>query len=143
MKNKWDNRFLELAKHISSWSKDPSTKCGAIITKGKFIISLGFNGFPAGCDDNSKLYSDRNKKYMRVIHAEKNAIFSARKNLNNHTIYIYPLAPCSQCAAAIIQVGIKRVVTKKTTKELLDRWGDSLKESFNMLHEAGVDFIEI
>lgn len=137
--DKWDARFYELAAHIARWSKDPSTKCGAVITRGKFIVSIGFNGFPAGCLDDDSIYNDRPRKYARVIHAEKNAIFSAKQNLENCTIYVYPFPPCAQCAAAIVQVGIKRVVTKKATPELLKRWGDSIGEALSMFNEAGVE----
>ena len=105
---KWDKRFLTLAEHIASWSKDPSTKCGAVIVSGKKIISVGYNGFPAGCKDDNALYQNRDRKYLRVIHAEQNAIYTARENLEllECTIYIHPLPPCAQCAAAIIQVGL-------------------------------------
>ena len=71
----WEMRFLELASTVAGWSKDPSTKCGAVICDEKFIVSLGFNGFPAGCRDDKEIYLNRDRKYARVIHAEKNAIF--------------------------------------------------------------------
>ena len=138
---KWDKRFLTLAEHIASWSKDPSTKCGAVIVSGKKIISVGYNGFPAGCKDDNALYQNRDRKYLRVIHAEQNAIYTARENLEllECTIYIHPLPPCAQCAAAIIQVGIKRVVAPKIIdKELQKRWNNSIIETNAMFNEAGV-----
>lgn len=64
---KWVKRFIELAYLVSSWSKDPSSKCGAVITKGKKIISVGFNGFPAGTIDAKNLYENREIKYLRVV----------------------------------------------------------------------------
>ena len=53
MSDKWDIRFLELAKHISAWSKDPSTKvgCVAIGNHGQ-VLSQGYNGFPRGILDS-------------------------------------------------------------------------------------------
>ena len=140
MSIKWDRRFLSIAKNVSLWSRDPSTKCGAVITRGKFVVALGFNGFPTGVSDANDLYADREKKYKRVLHAELNAILSAKQDLTGCTVYVYPLPPCSQCAAAIIQTGITRVVTLNPTKDLEERWGASLKEATDMFAEAKVDF---
>ena len=82
MDNKWDGRFVELASHIAKWSKDPSTKCGAVIVRSdKTIASVGYNGFPRGLDDSGKLYDNRSVKYDRVIHAEMNAILNASESL--------------------------------------------------------------
>ena len=143
MSKKWDKRFLELAEHVAGWSKDPSTKCGAVITKGKFIVSLGFNGFPADTSDDPEIYDDRPRKYLRVLHAEMNAILSAKQDLTGCTVYVHPFPPCSQCAAAIIQSGVVAVVTKKPTAELKERWGDSISESRAMFEEAGVHCVEL
>jgi len=109
---KWDKRFLDLAKHISQWSKDPSTKCGAVITNDKnHLVSVGFNGFPPGVWDNDEWLNDRDMKLKIVRHAEANAIYYASlSRLYSQTIYVYPIPPCTQCASAIIQAGIRRVV---------------------------------
>jgi dCMP deaminase len=136
--HKWDERFLALAQWIAGWSKDPSTKCGAIITRGKHVVSLGFNGFPAGCDDSAILYEDRKLKYPRIIHAEINAILSSKQDLTDCTIYVSPLLPCSRCAAAIIQSGITTVISYTPTPEHTERWGESMKTSKAMFEEAGV-----
>jgi dCMP deaminase len=135
---KWDRRFFNLAREIASWSKDPSTKCGAVIAKGNVMISSGYNGFPAGTSDDEDIYNDRERKYARVIHAELNAILYARENLEDATIYVYPFPPCSQCAAAIIQSKIKRVVTREPSEDLKLRWGVSLREAALMFAEAGI-----
>jgi dCMP deaminase len=104
----WDKRFLELAALVGGWSKDPSTKVGAVIVRpDRTIASLGYNGFPRGVDDT---YKDREHKLLRTVHAEMNAILSAREPVNGYTLYVTPLCPCSNCAAAIIQSGIKRIV---------------------------------
>ena len=95
---KWDQRFIEMAQLVASWSKDPSTQAGAVITNGKSVVSLGFNGFPAGTDDSPEMYTNRERKYRRVIHAEKNAMAFARCHLTGCTIYVTH-APCSPCAA--------------------------------------------
>ena len=79
MLDKWDMRFLALAEHVSEWSKDPSTQVGAVIThsRSKRVISLGFNGFPAGVEDTEERLEDRTTKYEMVVHAEQNALMFA------------------------------------------------------------------
>ncbi len=134
----WDKRFLSLAQHIAGWSKDPSTKCGAVIVRGKRIVSLGFNGFPAGTRDDQSLYLDREEKYRRVIHAEQNAMAFANCDLTGCTIYVWPFHPCSQCAAMIVQRGVSRVVTAPASADLVDRWGASLESAMGLLEEGGV-----
>lgn len=141
MRNKWDVRFLELAKLISTWSKDPSTKCGAVITRDKTIISLGFNGLPKGIEDNPEVLNNRELKYEMILHAEDNALLYARQNLTGCSIYTYPFPPCSRCAAKIIQSGIVRVIAPTPPKDLLERWGASLELSQNMYNQADVLYL--
>jgi dCMP deaminase len=106
--DKWDRRFLELAHVVSKWSKD-RTKVGAVIVDRRRVVSLGFNGFPAGVEDLPELYEDRDTKLLMIVHAETNAIVSARELLSGCTIYT-SFPPCAGCAGNIIQAGIKRVV---------------------------------
>lgn len=143
MSEKWDKRFLDLAKHVANWSRDPSTQVGAVITRGKFVVSLGYNGFPAKCSDDETLYNDRKIKYARILHGEMNAILSAKQDLAGCTIYVHPFMPCSQCAAAIIQTGIIRVVTICPSNELKIRWGQSMKETTALFAEAGIIYDEL
>ena len=108
---RWDARFLEMAKVVASWSKDPSTKVGAVIVRpDKTVCSVGFNGFPRFVDDSPGQYADRNIKYPQVKHAEENAILFAREHLAGYTLYVYPLRTCCPCSGDVIQAGIKRVV---------------------------------
>lgn len=139
MDKKWDNRFLNLARLVSGWSKDPSTKCGAVITRGKQIVSVGFNGFPAGVDDSEHLYADRDKKYRRILHAEQNAILFAKQDLTGCTCYVYPMQPCSNCTAMLIQAGVSRIVSPKATKEQEARWRESFQSAKDMLGDVGFD----
>jgi dCMP deaminase len=136
---KWDQRFLELAKLVSTWSKDPSTKVGAVITDDRRIISVGYNGFPEGVLDSSERYSNREIKYKYMVHAERNALLFANTSLKNTTLYTYPFMPCSECAGMIIQSGIKRVVTLINTNE---RWKESFEITKNMFDEAGVSLTQ-
>lgn len=141
---KWDDRFLKLAEEISTWSKDPSTQCGAVIVdQQNRIISTGYNGFPQKINDNPMHLVDRKKKYEKVIHAEMNAILFANRDLTGCTLYVHPLPPCSRCAVIIIQSGITRVVSKKPSPEHILRWGDSLDLTYGMFHEANIEILNL
>lgn len=139
---KWDKRFLDHAHTVADWSRDPSTKVGAIIVDGDHNIrAAGFNGFARGIDDTDERLSDRDIKYMLMTHAEANAIAtSARMGVKIEGCTIYStLFPCTSCCGLIIQSGIKRVVTTKPSDELLERWGDQFKISKMMFIEAGIE----
>lgn len=134
--SKWDKRFIELAKHVADWSKDPSTKVGAVIVDEYHrIISIGFNGYAKGVLDDD--LHNREIKYAKIIHAEINAILFAKRDLSNHTIYT-TFVPCPQCAAAIIQSGIKRVVAAHVSNDLFKRWEAKINITDNMFEEASV-----
>jgi dCMP deaminase len=135
----WDSRFLELARLVSTWSKDPSTQVGAVITHGKFVVSLGFNGHPKGVNDTANRLENREVKYRTIIHAEMNAILTAKRDLEGCTIYVWPFMPCSQCGAAIVQAGIKRVVAPRAEN---DRWAESFRFTSEIFAEAGVEMVE-
>jgi dCMP deaminase len=137
---KWDARFLDMAETVARWSKDPSTKCGAVIVRpNKSIASLGFNGFPRGMSDDPSIYADRPRKLARVIHAEMNAVLSAMEPLHGFTIYVtHP--PCDRCCAHLIQAGLGRVVFRiDRGSDFEERWAGSLELAYAMFHEAGVE----
>jgi dCMP deaminase len=137
---KWDYRFLDLAEFISSWSKDPSTKVGAVITDSdNRIISVGYNGFPKDIHDYQEMLNDRETKYNMIIHGEMNAILFANRSLLDCTLYTYPFMPCPRCASIIIQSRIKRVVSYKNS---IDRWEKDLKLSRWLFKQANVELIE-
>jgi dCMP deaminase len=139
---KWDVRFLELARFISNWSLDPSTKVGAVISdKHNRVVSIGYNGFPKGIKDNERL-NDRETKYKIIVHGEINAITFANRNLENCTLYTYPFEPCPRCAGIIIQSGIKRIVAPINK---IDRWENDFKLSRQLFSEANIqiDYYEI
>lgn len=131
---KWDTRFLDLAERVGTWSKDPSTKVGAIIVRpDRTIASLGFNGFPRHIKDE---YGDREHKLLRTVHAELNAILSAREPVKGYHLYVSPLFPCANCAAAIIQSGIKYVTARMGPPRL--EWQKSFDAAADMFKEAAV-----
>lgn len=137
----WDKRFLELAKLVASWSKDPSTKVGAVIVDiNNIIVSVGFNGFPKGIPDDERLY-DRTTKYSIIVHAENNALMFAQRPLGECTIYTYPFMPCPKCAGMIIQSGIKRVVSYQNTTDK-HRWEIDFAISRNLFKEANIKLEE-
>ena len=139
---KWDKRFLNLAAHVSQWSKDPSTQVGCCITDNKNrIVSVGYNGFPRGVSDKDEYLKDRGIKNQMVVHAEENAILFAKQDLTNCSLYVWPFPSCSRCAASIIQSNIKKVVAPEVKGELKARWEESLKISERMFEEAGVELV--
>lgn len=136
---KWDRRFLELSKHIAGWSKDPSTKTGAVIVdKDRRIVSTGYNGFPKGMVDSPGRYADREFKYAHIVHCERNAILFARRPLDGCTLYTWPFASCTVCAAMVIQAGITRCVAPEIPEYLKERWAKDLAQTAAIFEEAGV-----
>ena len=138
----WDRRFLALAAQVATWSKDPSTKAGAVIVDSeRRIVSTGFNGFSRGIEDAPELLNDRAKKYRMILHAELNAILFAQRDLIGCTIYVHPMPPCAQCAAAIIQSGIEKVVTITPSAAHQKRWWSDWMIALQMYQQAGIAFL--
>jgi dCMP deaminase len=140
MSEKWDRRFIDLALHISGWSKDPSTKVGCVVVgEDREIRSTGFNGFPRGIDDSMERLEDRELKYPLICHAEENAIMHAARigiSLKDCTAYVtWP--PCTRCARSLIQAGVIEVVYPGNI-EIPDRWIEDFERSNSMMKEAGV-----
>lgn len=136
MNTDWDKRFLELASVVGGWSKDPSTKVGAVIVnENKQIVSMGYNGFPRGVKDDYRL-ENRETKYNLIVHAEANAIIHAKESLEGCTIYTDPFMPCSKCAGLIIQSGIKRVVSLDCDNP---RWIENFRLAHSILTEARIE----
>ena len=139
--NSWDVKFIGLARHVASWSKDQSTKVGCVIVgPTKDVRTLGYNGFPRNVNDDIKERHERPAKYFWTEHAERNAIYNAASTgvpLSECTAYT-TLFPCADCARAMIQSGIKTVVTYTPD------WNDSkwqFGEVRDMLEEAGMKII--
>lgn len=142
---KWEKRYLEIARQVASWSKDPSRKIGAVIVGNQGqIISQGFNGFARGIDDTPERYSDRATKYKFVVHAEANAIYNAIHNgasPSGATIFVTGLPVCHQCADAIIQTGVKRVVMDTAPgANTCTGWLESGHLALQKFKEAKVEF---
>ena len=137
---------MAMAKHVASWSKDPSTRIGAVAVNDKGqVLSTGYNGFPRGIKDTEMRLNDRPTKYKYIVHAEMNAIFNATYNgvsLDGSTMYVAGLPCCSNCALGIIQVGVKHVVMQGNRNS--ERWKESTDFSVDLFNESGVtwEFID-
>jgi dCMP deaminase len=136
----WAIRFIKLAREVSTWSKDPSTKVGAVIMDGRLPVSFGYNGFPRGVADTPERLNDREQKYGLTVHAEINAIINARGSVRGADLYLWPFMPCSDCAKVVVNAGIRNVITVRNDNE---RWVESFKRTRTLFEEAGVRLIEL
>jgi dCMP deaminase len=149
---KIDFRFLEVCDLISTWSKDRSTKVGAVIVgpDGE-IRSVGYNGFPRDVDDTIDERLERPLKYKFTEHAERNAVYNAARvgtPLKGCSIYV-KWFPCSDCARAIIQAGITTLIAEEEDFDKLKNekdpkrkaWGEDFEVSKQMLDEAGINIV--
>jgi len=138
---KWANRFLEVARLVASWSKDPSTKVGSIaIGDAKSIVAEGYNGLPRGVKDLPERF-ERPQKYDWTLHAEANVVaHAARQVLAGSTVYVTHCC-CAQCAALLINAGVAGVIVDGTTKTNMPP--EKFEIAKLMFREAGVSFIEM
>lgn len=143
-----DQKYMELAYARARFSKDPSTQVGAVIvgSAGEDRAS-GYNGAPRGCaaDEDGDYRGNRPEKYFWFSHAELNAITNAARvgtPLAGCSIYVtHP--PCMDCARAIVQAGIIKVVTVRPSVDFVERWAESMSRSQRLFGECGVTYIEL
>jgi len=139
----WNDYFMGLAHLSALRSKDPNTQVGAcIVDKENKVVSIGYNGMPRGCDDK-KYPWDReggflDTKYAFVVHAELNAILNSPRSVDGCSIYV-SLFPCNECAKAIIQSGIKKIIYESDKYDGTEGNIASKK----MLIDAGVELIQL
>lgn len=134
----WDERFMRLAEHVASWSKDRSRQIGCVIVSELNVVrSIGYNGFPRGLKDDDDARHDRPAKYLWTEHAERNAIYLAAREgiaLAGCRMYL-PWFPCIDCARAMLQVGLSELICFEP--DLSDeRWGEAFKTSAEILREG-------
>lgn len=138
----WDRRFLSLARHISAWSKDPSSKVGCVLVNDRIVVGMGYNGFPRGVLDLDVRYNDRPTKYLYVQHAEANAVLNASGPVKGATAYVtHP--PCANCTGMLIQSKVRRVIAAVPDATMAQRFEASFKASREMATEAGVELIHV
>ena len=144
--NKWDKRFLKLAHEVASWSKDDSTKVGAVIMgQDRTPRSFGYNGMPRGVDEDVPERHERPMKYPYTEHAERNAIYHCAKvgiPIEGCTIYVTHFS-CAPCTRAIINSGLKRLVINENSFEsdYHDRSKEDIEIAKTMLEEAGIEIV--
>ncbi len=141
--DKWDHRFMEMAQVIAGWAScyQEGRKIGAVIVKGKRIMTTGYNGAPAGvktCVERGEclrrklgIPSGTRQELCYAIHAEQNAIIQAARlgvSIEGATLYCTH-QPCVICAKMIVNAGIARVVYRE---------GYPDEFSLEMLAEGGV-----
>ena len=130
----FDRRYLEMALIWAENSYCIRRKVGALIVKGKMIISDGYNGTPSGFENVCEDENNVTKPY--VLHAEANAITKVAKSNNsseNSTLYV-TTSPCMECAKLIIQSGIKRVVYCNKYR---------ITDGLDLLERAGIELVYI
>lgn len=146
---KWVKRHIELARLVSTWSKDQSTKVGCVIVNERGLpLSWGFNGNPMGVEDTLERF-ERPLKYHYVAHAERNAIDLCRSSVEGGYMFVTH-APCSSCAIGIIQHGIRKITVDSSNglsndKSYLyknEKWKESVLHSLQMFTESGVIYQE-
>ena len=141
-KDKWDRRFMDMAKQVGTWCTCHRHPVGAVIVKDKRIVATGYNGAPSGVEnclergfclrDKLKIASGTKAEMCYAVHAEQNAIVQAAKlgiSVEGATIYVTH-QPCSMCTRIIINSGIKRIV-----------YGVDYPDEFSLkiLQEAGIE----
>jgi len=140
----WKEYFLGESMLASMRSKDPSTQVGAyILDEDNRPVSAGYNGTPNGIDDDSfpwkskgeQTGDDLDVKNLYVVHAELNAILNSKQSLKNTTMYVM-LFPCNECAKAIIQAGIKKVVYLRMYSN-----STAVTATKKMFDAAGVEYV--
>ena len=148
--DKWDIRFMEMARVVSSWTScfAPNRAVGAVIVKDKRIMTTGYNGAPAGvktCVERGEclreklgIASGTKQEICYATHAEQNAIIQAARlgvSIDGATLYCTH-QPCTICSKMIVNAGIKRVVYKEGypddfAVEILKEGGISLEKYEN------------
>ena len=138
----WNEYFKQIVEVTATRSPCRRLQVGCLLVKDNRIISQGYNGFPRGMLDSPNLYSNREEKYVRIVHAEMNCIYNASWNgvsLDGADLFVYGLPVCHECAKAIIQVGIKRVISP-WMQNLPKKWDDSFELTNKFFKEAGVKY---
>ena len=139
----WDEYFMGLAHLSALRSKDPNTQVGAcIVDADNKVVSIGYNGMPRGCSDQEFPWEREggflDTKYAFVVHAELNAILNSPRPVKDCTLYV-SLFPCNECAKAIIQSGIRKIIYESDKYDGTEGNIASKK----MLQEAGVELVQL
>lgn len=141
MMTDWFQRYMDLAHHVAQWSKDPSTRVGAVVVGiDRREIALAYNGFPPGIADTEERLADRPTKYRFTQHAERNALDNARFDLRGSTLAV-TLHPCSECAKSIVSKGVRIVLCPPIAEG--SRWWQEAEWGAQIMREAGVQIVHV
>jgi dCMP deaminase len=135
---KWAKRFMDVAQVVAQWSKDPSTKVGAVaVDMDNRVLETGYNGLPRHVEDRTERM-ERPQKYMWTAHAEENLVaHAARDRLDGATVYVTHMC-CASCTRMLINAGVARVVVGPgVTSMPLEQF----EIARTMLSEAGVELV--
>lgn len=140
----WDQRFFQLAQQVSTWSKDPNKKVGAVLVRpDKTVSGIGYNGFPRGVADRAERLQHKGLKNLLMVHAEANALVNSRDpELTGHTLYCTEFC-CCNCSGLLIQKGVARIVVPKPNPQ--SSWYGDYLEAREILREAhiSIDYVAI
>lgn len=141
----WGSYFMGIAQLVKKRSKDPACKVGACIVRDKKILSTGYNGFPRGIDDTkypwTKDSDDPTKnKFFYVVHAELNAILNSDTPVQGAELYVTKF-PCNECAKAIIQSGIKKIIYYDDKDDAVLFDAEKNKVTLSMFNDVGIEII--
>lgn len=126
---RWDRRYIELAKYVSRWSRDPKCRVGAVITgRDKRRLCIGVNGVAPGMPDQTIMR--RGDKNQFILHAERNALDNAHFDVEGGTLYTTK-ALCCQCASSVMSRGISRVFMPDIPD--YGKWADNQSSAYDML----------
>jgi dCMP deaminase len=142
---KWNTRFMTIAKLVATWSRHPIDQTSSqrngcvIVNEAHAVLSTGYNGLPRGCNYDLPERTSRPDRSLWFEHAERNAIFNAAAHgvvLKGTTIYV-PWFPCAACMRAIIQSGIATLVCARPS--FADpKWGHEFAIATQMAKESGL-----
>jgi len=139
----WFARYMALAEHVAQWSKDPSTKVGAVVVgMNRRNIAVGYNGFPPRIRDDEARLADREIKYRYMQHAERNVLDNAQFDLSGGTLAT-TLHPCVECAKSIVSRGIHVVVCPGMPTPEEDRWIQRARWAADIMREVGISLIYV
>lgn len=135
---KWARRFMGVAQAVAQWSKDPSTKVGAVATDMDHrILETGYNGLPRYVADHPERM-ERPQKYLWTAHAEENLVaHAARDRLDGATVYVTHMC-CAACTRMLINSGVARIVVGGGTTSMPP---EQFEVARIMLSEAGVELV--
>jgi dCMP deaminase len=139
-KQKWHDRYIEMAKLVSTWSKDRTHVGSVAVDADGRILSVGYNGFSRGIADTEERLVDRNVKLAYTVHSELNCVLNAAHSgvsLKNASLYVYGLPVCSECAKAVIQSGVREVYMCSPARDI-GPWQESFELTKSMFDETHV-----